>query len=62
MEIPSLKSLHGTPALFVMALGYVLLLGTIVYLATKRADYIDKERTELTDLLKRCMDAGNESK
>lgn len=60
MEIPSLKSLHGTPALFVMAMGYVLLLGTITYLATKRADYIDKERTELTHLLQQCMDNRRE--
>jgi hypothetical protein len=56
MEIPNLKSLQGTPALYVMMLGYVLLLGTITYLAVKRADYIDKERTELTNLLEKCMD------
>jgi hypothetical protein len=56
MELPNLKALQGTPALYVMALGYVLLLGTITYLAVKRADYIDKERTELTALLEKCMD------
>jgi hypothetical protein len=56
MELPNLKALQGTPALYVMALGYVLLLGTITYLAVKRADYIDKERTELTSLLEKCMD------
>jgi hypothetical protein len=56
MELPNLKALQGTPALYVMALGYVLLLGTITYLAVRRADYIDKERTELTSLLEKCMD------
>lgn len=56
MEFPNLKALQGIPALYVMALGYVLLLGTITYLAVKRADYIDKERTELTALLEKCMD------
>lgn len=56
MELPNLKALQGTPALYVMALGYVLLLGTVTYLAVKRADYIDKERTELTTLLEKCMD------
>jgi hypothetical protein len=32
-----MESDQGTPALYVMALGYVLLLGTITYLAVKRA-------------------------
>jgi hypothetical protein len=56
MELPNLKSLQGTPALYVMALGYVLLVGTITYLAVKRAEYIDKERGELTSLLEKCID------
>lgn len=55
MELPSLKPLHGSPALFIMGLGYVMLLATITYLAVKRADYIDKERTELVGLLQKCM-------
>lgn len=56
MELPSLKPLYGQPALFIMGLGYMMLLGTITYLAVRRADYIDKERTELVGLLQKCME------
>jgi hypothetical protein len=62
VEIPNLKALHSYPMLFVMALGYVLLLGTVTYLASKRADYIDKERSELTRLLEFCMDKNGHGK
>jgi hypothetical protein len=59
MELPSLKPLHGNPALFIMGLGYMLLLGTITFLAVKRAEYIDKERSELVGLLQKCLDDGD---
>ena len=57
MELPNLKPLHGTPMLFVMAMGYVMLLASIVYLTQKRADSMDKAQGELTRLLQNCMEA-----
>jgi len=57
MELPNLKSLHGTPMLFVMALGYVTLLASIVYLTQKRTDSMDKAQADLNRLLQNCMNA-----
>lgn len=53
---PNLKPLHGSPMLFVMAMGYVMLLASIVYLTQKRAESIDRDRVELTRLLQKCLD------
>jgi hypothetical protein len=56
LPLPDLKPLHGSPALFVMALGYVLLVAAVVFLTNQRAVYFDKEREDLTKLLQTCMD------
>lgn len=57
MELPNLKALYGHPMLFVMALGYCLLLASTVYLANGRAELMYKENAELVRLLQACVDS-----
>ena len=56
MELPNLKALYDHPMLYVMTLGYILLLGSIVYLTNGRAEIMHKENTELARLLQNCID------
>lgn len=56
LPLPNLKALQGTPALYVMTLGYVLLLAAIVYLTNGRAEHLNKENIELVRLLQICLD------
>lgn len=56
MELPNLKALQSVPMLYVMTLGYVLLLGAIVYLTNGRAELMHKENAELARLLQNCLE------
>jgi hypothetical protein len=54
-ELPDLKPLASYPMLYIMGFGYVLLLGVITFLTTSRADYMNRERVELIQLLEKCV-------
>lgn len=62
MELPDLKPVSSYPMLYIMALGYVLLIGVITFLATSRADYMNRERVELIRLLENCIDDQRRAK
>jgi len=54
--LPSFKAFNSVPGLYVMALGYVMLLGVVTYLVHQKAEYAEKDRAELTRLLQSCID------
>lgn len=56
IELPDLKALHGVPMLYVMALGYILLLSALTFLTIKRSDSMDKQMADMGRLLESCID------
>jgi len=55
-ELPNLTPFNSTPGLYMMALGYVLLLGVVTFLVHQKTDYAENDRKELTRLLTSCME------
>lgn len=56
LEVPSLKPLHGVPALFFLAILNIALIAALVFLTQRRSDSFDKSQGELTRLVQHCID------